>query len=557
MRQPLPVPLLAALSLSFTAFPVAAPAQVKVDTMNVTLTPEIEKGVLTALRIDTDFIGDADGETIFALPQAPGGSNSKAWEKVADLKATGAELSGSAPEERILKHAPSAPIRVSYRIHQAKASNQPFETIVQPHYFSSPGWEIFSGLRDRRPTVHFRWGSMPAGWVAASDLEHAGSEGLRFMDFRMSTLMGGSDVVVEERSVGKGRLRVAMLRNAGVEPKSFVDLVGRLAQTSNSVWQDSGSDFFITLTTIQREGQAGLGMGDGYALYLPRNPDQFELRNTLAHEHLHSWIGRRFGGGKAWFREGFAEYYSRLVNLRAGSYSLVDYTRRWNEALLRYASSPLRLKTDAEADSRFFSGNAAQRLGEDRGSMMAALLNYRLRKASSGKVDLTDVLLKVKEEFGAGAGEGDGPARLVRKAREMTGADLQGDIDRHLGRGEELLFPKDLFGSCGSLATITIPKFDSGYANGSVGDPVEGVDPASRAYAAGMRDGMILVKREGGTMGNSRAELVWRVKDGDQERVIRYQPVGKGTAKVQELRLRPGLAGPAEAACIAEMTGSS
>jgi predicted metalloprotease with PDZ domain len=524
--------------------------------MTVTLTPETDGGSLTALRIDMDFYGDADGETTVVLPKGPL-PDSTAWEKIADIKADGAKLSGTASEVHLLKHAPGAQIRVSYRILQA-VSDRPFETIIKPTYFSVLGSAIFSSLKDRDPAIHFKWGPLPAGWAAASDLDHAGPEGLSRMDFRNSTLVAGSDVVVEERPVGEGRLRVAMLRESGLDPKSFGDLAGRIAQTSNRLWQDPGFDFFISLTTLQLKGNdqgGGLGLGDAYALYIPRNPEQYELRNTLAHEHFHSWVGRRVGGGPAWFREGFTEYYARLVNLRAGSYSLEDYIRRWNETLVRYANSPLRLTPDAEANPKNFNRGDVERLAEDRGSMIAALLDYRLRKASNGKTTLIDALLKVQEEFNNYIGDGDGAVRLVRVGRQMTGTDLQPDIDRYLGRGEELLLPKDLFGRCGALVTTSIPRFDAGFAYSGIGSVVKRVDPASRAYAAGMRDGMILVSREAGTMGDARVKLAWLVKDGEQERVISYRPAGKANVKVQQLRLRPGLTGAAKAACMRGATG--
>lgn len=56
----------------------------------------------------------------------------------------------------------------------------------------------------------------------------------------------------------------------------------------------------------------------------------------------------------------------------------------------------------------------------------------------------------------------------------------------------------------------------------------------------GLRDGMILVKREAGTPGDSRVELAYRVKVDGSERVIRYKPEGKERLRAQEVRLNPG-----------------
>jgi hypothetical protein len=62
-----------------------------------------------------------------------------------------------------------------------------------------------------------------------------------------------------------------------------------------------------------------------------------------------------------------------------------------------------------------------------------------------------------------------------------------------------------------------------------------GVDPETPAYAAGMRDGMRLIRREAGALNDSSVEIAYRVKDGDGERVIRYMPRGKTQVKLQRV----------------------
>jgi predicted metalloprotease with PDZ domain len=85
---------------------------------------------------------------------------------------------------------------------------------------------------------------------------------------------------------------------------------------------------------------------------------------------------------------------------------------------------------------------------------------------------------------------------------------------------------------------------------------IAGVDREGPAYAAGLRDGMQLVRREAGKIGDASVELAYRVTDGGGvERVISYMPEGKAEFEVQRLELtaRPEV----EAACRARLGGAS
>ena len=70
------------------------------------------------------------------------------------------------------------------------------------------------------------------------------------------------------------------------------------------------------------------------------------------------------------------------------------------------------------------------------------------------------------------------------------------------------------------------------------------------AYAAGLRDGMVLLGRDAGEIGNAEAEIVYRVRDGQTERVLRYLPRGHGVATLQHFELAAPLeARPSRNAC--------
>ena len=84
---------------------------------------------------------------------------------------------------------------------------------------------------------------------------------------------------------------------------------------------------------------------------------------------------------------------------------------------------------------------------------------------------------------------------------------------------------------------------------------IAGVDPGLPAYAAGLRDGMVLIRRDGGEIGNAEIEIAYVVRDGDTERTFRYMPRGRGTFTTQRLELVQNLEGEHLAQCLSAIAG--
>jgi hypothetical protein len=75
------------------------------------------------------------------------------------------------------------------------------------------------------------------------------------------------------------------------------------------------------------------------------------------------------------------------------------------------------------------------------------------------------------------------------------------------------------------------------------------------AYAAGVRDGMVLVRRARGAIGDTSQEIAYVMRDGDTERTFAYMPIGHGTFTQQSLVLADDLQGERLAQCVAVIGG--
>jgi predicted metalloprotease with PDZ domain len=216
---------------------------------------------------------------------------------------------------------------------------------------------------------------------------------------------------------------------------------------------------------------------------------------------------------------------------------------------------------NARIISDFWADPAVNELPYQRGFLLAALWDYRVRQATKGAKDLDDVMLGMKRDAGA-VSDGTLPPpvrQLFVVNMQRFGVDVSADISRFVEKGETIALPADVWAPCGTVTTGDVAEFDRGFdgrrtiANANL---VTGVDAAGPAYAAGLRDNMRLLRLDLSEGGDARVPLVYRALDGDKERTIQYLPEGKRRVSLQELKLAPDPDAATQKACLARLSGS-
>ena len=316
--------------------------------------------------------------------------------------------------------------------------------------------------------------------------------------------------------------------------------------------------------------QYGVGLGDAFSLWATRNQDEKSLRHILAHEHQHTWLPTRVGGVRVgpdepldyWLSEGFTDFYTLRLLLRSGVYSLDDFVEDYNRILRAYAASPARDDPDQVIAAKFWDDRAVADLPYQRGLLLAALWDDRMRRISHGTRDLDDVILKMKDDADArrpwtrhGA-----PANLQAVYAQLGGGDLSSDVARFVDKGAPVVLPADMFGDCATVETIDAPVFERGFdtaATGARDGFVAGVDPKGPAYAAGLRNGMRIIKREGGRLGDPTAPVTYRVDDHGVVKAITWLPAGRTHVSEQRIVLARDMSPAKRAACTRIMAGET
>jgi predicted metalloprotease with PDZ domain len=533
------------------------------------LTPEIRNGELAALDVTVRLRADPSGVTKLALPDKDSGVSSL-WRHLSDLTIDGAKaVQADDPAHRAVISAPGAPLTIRYRVVSAFDHDpgvddlDTYKPTIRPRWFWAYGEALFIHPEDGRRRATFTWTGAPKAFPFTSNLEHARGAPMPIDDLLQSVSVGGPDVQIFHREAGGAPVRVAEIGRYGFDGAAFADMAARVIDGERRFWGGREGPFLVALGPLVPSpgvrSVRGEGRGDAFALMTTTDAPLEFLKATLAHEYFHTWNPLRLGGLAAgdaqradyWFSEGFTDFYARRLLLRMGAFTPDAFATAWNEKLRAYAVSPVRSEPNARIVQDFWRNHDVEALPYQRGAILAATFDQRLRALSGGKIGLDAVMLTMRDRAAAdGPKSPKAPNLFVETARRF-GLDPAPDIAAVIDRGEPAVLPEDAFGPCFKVRTLTTPTFDRGFDIEATirTHTLAGVKPSSPAYAAGLRDGMPLLKLIGGVYGDSRAPYTVVVRDGGAELTIVYKPEGEGRMTFQEVQTTTAAAGPEASRC--------
>lgn len=533
--------------------PVAASIPADVE---YTLGPVREQGLLVALAVEVRWHTPAAGTSRLALPERWADAR-ELWRHIEGFSVEGGEVKADGPVARIITAQPGAPLVARYRVRSAYASDpsssdgQPFAPIVRPTWFHSFGEALFAVPDDNFDApARFTWTAPDL--KIATDLEHlgAGRPGV-VGDVLESVVIGGDKLQVH--TLPGEHLRVAMLGEYTFTHQAFVELALAVVTSQRAFWGDHGEPFLITVApqtkVVGSLSLGGTGRSDAFVLQMSEDAPIASLRHLLAHEYFHTWNPRRLGhergdvpeGGDKWFSEGFTEFYTWRLLLRAGLYTLEDFVADWNAALIEYDTSPVRTEPNARVVADYWNDRDVGRLPYRRGPLLAALWDLRLRAATNNARDLDDVLLAMRDQVRAGPdAQLEAGQRFLATYKHLGGPDLAADFETYIVQGAAIDLPADTFGACITIETTSRPVFERGWdpeATHKAGKVISGLRKGSPAYRAGLRDGMAILEVVAGQAGDSTTAYVLRVRDRKRERNIKFLPAGEQQIAVRRLVL--------------------
>lgn len=398
---------------------------------------------------------------------------------------------------------------------------------------------------------------------------------------------GGPMWRLHERGVHGGPLGLAVRgRFEQLPDAAWVDAAARLIDMQRRFWEPTpGAAQPVQWLVLTPNHQSGGNSGGTlvHRVAVLHAPPGFSARSPtfeslVAHENLHQWFPRRFGGpgpggpeqmaAQYWFSEGFTDHYTHRLLLASGLWRLEDYATRLTERAQRLLASPARTLTSAEIAPRFFSDREAGQQMYLRGEWLALRWDAALRRSGAGSLTaLLQRLMRPEAEADALAAEPAAERVLAALAEALrgSGVDPRADVDAHLRRGQPLPLAgaawADALAACFVRDEIERPVWALGFDTASfTARELRGVDPQGPAHAAGLRDGMVLV---GWSVwgGDVERDVVLQVRDAATGpvaagsgaasaapadpgvREVVYRPVGRERLRLPRWQVRPGAEG--------------
>lgn len=530
-----------------------------------------------AMDVSLLFRGDRDGVTEVDLPNEWGGLN-KLYQFLSDIRAQdGIVEKGPLPHKIIIRHKPNAPLTLSYRITgasrpdvlaQGEDANE-YRPIINPAYFHLLGNVAVAQpvhLSGDHP-ARFQLAGLPKGMAWASDMEHDRfGRPLLFTDLIESVTVGGDFRIIDAGHGARLAIRGKLDQR---DDTGWVKAFGDVSAAITGYWEDEAGPYLVTILPFAPSGEGyvslgGTGRADAFAFFSSTNADADTIDGIMAHEMGHSWVPRKLGnmanGAKEpehyWFSEGFTDFTTWRALVRAGFWTPERFAAQWNGALSEYDRLSVRETPNKEAARLFWSGGDAQRLPYLRGMLFASWLDDALRRLEK-PTTLRQLLLAMQKEAKLlnwqqieKRGHGIG---LLRAKAKAAGLPLNDAIATYIEAGKAITFGPQFMTACGQFETRQRRGFHRGFdidATIANNDSIRGVIVDGPAWKAGLRDGMKLIRRTAGEIGNSEMEIAYDIEDAGVAKTLRWMPEGQGQQTVRRMIFDKGNA----AACKAYLS---
>ncbi len=344
------------------------------------------------------------------------------------------------------------------------------------------------------------------------------------------------------RTVTGGTLSFALRGKWPFTDDAFADAAKALVLAHRDFFADHNfSNFLIALAPNGHEqgNFGGTAVRETFAMHASKSfdigSDAFNF--LIGHEHLHTWMPDRFGGmgedeaRRYWFSEGFTNFLTHRLLLKAGAFDLARYGQSLNkETVAKLATSPVATVDNNRVVADFFKSEEVGKLPYLRGELLALRWDAMLRKA--GKPSLARILqglMLKREEMVARETSGTSSTGAVPRlvaALQAQGIDAQRDIDQFIERGTPIPLAADMLGPCFQGTPTRINRFELGFDMGAsqAAMKVVGLMTNSAAAKAGVQEGDPL-RGFSVHMGSTSEEAsVSVLRDGKVE-TIRFLPV--------------------------------
>lgn len=495
------------------------------------------------------FRGSATGRTRIRLPSRWAGQ--RGFYEAVKLVGSGnrrvSVADSSSPSLKVVSHTPREMLIIRYYLSEHESGDlcdfsRCHWPILRSDYFHFIGEACFihpvwDDARPRR--IMLRWENPVEGWTLCNSF--GAGQRVQFFTKSLSQLRNavylGGDFRVNKVVVEKRPVYVAIRGRWNFSDRQFSSVVRKIVEAERRFWNDHDFPYFLISlipTNQPHHSFGGVALTDSFAAFVSSDQRvEWSLNHLLAHELFHTWNGGKIRARQPeellyWFTEGFTEYYSRLLLLRAGLITFEEYIETYNRVIFDHYSSPLRRIGNRRILKDFWKDEKLRAVPYQRGDILAHNWNAYIRAASRGRRSLDNLMTELFRAAGA-EGRTISHAAINELLRATVGYDASRDIKRYIEDGKLIEPSEDALGPCAKLERVKVERFDLGFdeRKSFLASRVRGVERGSNAFRAGLRDGQRILRASVFYNDPSRQVEV-QVRDRTGDRLIEFYPSGRG-----------------------------
>lgn len=353
-----------------------------------------------------EFQGDESGETKIILPNSY--DNNRTINGIKYLKALSPNTyiqDTDAPECKIVKHPASSSVKIYYQVEDVRNSELEYGNhlmpIINKQYFNFFG-ETFFIVPAYEDNVELdftiSWNHLPHNWNFVNSFginEKYQELKMPLWKFRHAVFCGG-DFKIREKHLGKDLVSFAYRGKWNFSEEQLFEIFEDILIEERNLWNDHNYPFYlITLLPIgNRNIQTGLCRTNSFSLFLSGDRViDFNLKQIIAREIFHNWLGEKITFAQPeqplyWFKEGFCNYYARLILLRACLITIQEYVKDYNTVLDGYFTSPVRNIKNEKILNEYRNNPDLYKLTYQRGDIIAHNLNTTIMKNTNWEKSL-------------------------------------------------------------------------------------------------------------------------------------------------------------------------
>lgn len=449
------------------------------------------------LSVAVTFNGTAAGQTVVVFPDVWAGIDYKPQIRNIHIDNATMVPCNDGKHDQLVTHDPNAEITVNYEIHQQQGNPSTVQSaIIRPDLIHAPGYglgafpmygQTMECLNDPINCI-FKW-IVPETWQVMTSYGVGSEQTIRGSFLKLGhSLFVARETKLCWREICQKPIYFSFHGDFGLSEEELIEYARKSISKERSFFNDYDFPYYLIslIEGSNTSSQGGTCLENCTACYIPKSINKKDLYLLLSHENFHNWTGGKIkasgqGQEMAWWKEGFTDYYSRVLGLRTGDLHPSDFIDEVNQILRNYYLSPVRNVTNKRIEADFWNNKDIEKLPYQRGFVFAIYLNDLIKRRISDQHSLDNVMWDLFDE-------GQFSIEIFKKiVTKYISGGIDFEIEHYIENGETI----DLWGINElPFKHVKVYRYNLGFSDQSfLEKKIIDLDPISKAYEAGLREG--------------------------------------------------------------------